>query len=156
MFRIFLPILLFVFTLAPVLAGHSPPKIFFAIYVQTTGEGLPTSQARPIQIPPDGQTILIRALPEVTEHNLIDVQEDASGSVHFRFDHDGQVALSAATGEYQGRILVLTINAFIFYAPVIDEQITDGELIMPHHLDPTILKLLQDVAQQNVKEANRR
>jgi hypothetical protein len=27
---------------------------------------------------------------------------------------------------------------------------------MPHHLDPAILKLLQDVAQKNVQEANRR
>ena len=156
MLRTCLPILLLLFSLAPVVAGHTPPKIFLAIYVQTTGEGLPSSQARPIQVPPDGQTILIRTIPEITEHNLIDIEEDASGSIHFRFDHDGQVDLSAVTGEYQGRILVLTINGYVFFAPLIDEQITDGELIMPHHLDPTILKLLQDVAQKNVKEANRR
>jgi hypothetical protein len=155
MFRLFLPTLLLFLALTPAMAGHSPPKIFLAIYVQTTGEGLPLSQARPIQVPPDGQTILIRSLPEITEHNLIDVQEDASGSVHFHFDHDGQVDLSAVTGDNQGRILVLTINGYVFFAPIIDEQITDGELIMPHHLDAPILKLLQDVAQKNVKEANR-
>jgi hypothetical protein len=156
MFRLCLPALLFFLAAAPAMAGHSPPQIFLAIYVQTTGEGLPASQARPIQVPPDGQTILIRALPEITEHNLVDVQEDASGSVHFLFDHDGKINLSAVTAENQGRILVLTINGYVFFAPLIDEQITSGELIMPHHLDAPILKLLQDVAQKNVKEANRR
>lgn len=156
MFRLCLPTLLFFLALTPALAGHSPPKIFFAIYVQTTGNGLPNSQARPLQVPPDGETILVRTIPEVTEHNLIDVQQDASGYVHFRFDHIGQVDLSAVTGQNQGRILVLTINGFVLYAPLIDEQITDGELVMPHHLDPVIIKLLQDVAQKNVKEANRR
>jgi len=156
MFRLFLQTLLFFLALTPAMAGHSPPKIFLAIYIQTTGNGLPSSQARPIQVPPDGETILIRSLPEVTEHNLVDVQEDTSGYIHFRFDHDGQVNLSAATGQNQGRLLVVTLNGIIIFAPLIDEQITDGELVIPHHLDPTILKLLQDVAQQNVTEANRR
>jgi len=143
--------------LAPILAlaGHSPPKIFFAVYVQTTGQGLPPSEARPIQVPPDGQTILIRALPEITEHDLIDVQEDSSGSVHFRFDHQGQVDLSAVTAENQGRILVVTLNGFVYFAPLIDEQITDGELVVPHHLDPRIIQLLQGVAQANVKAMKR-
>ena len=156
MLRLCLPTLLFFLALTPALAGHSPPKIFFAINIQTTGNGLPSAQARPIQVPPDGETILIRAIPEVTERNLVDVQQDASGYVHFRFDHDGQVILSAVTGQYQGRILVVTINGYLVYAPLIDEQITDGELVMPHHIDPAVLKLLQDVAQENVKEANRR
>jgi hypothetical protein len=155
MFRHHLPILLLLIALTPAMAGHSPPKIFLAIYVQTTGEGQPSSQARTIQVPPDGQTIMIRSLPDLTERNLVDVQQDADGSIHFRFDHQGQVDLEAITGQNQGRILVLTINGFIFYAPLIDEQISDGELIMPHHLDPAIFKLLQDVAQKNVQEANR-
>jgi hypothetical protein len=45
---------------------------------------------------------------------------------------------------------------YVFYAPIIDEQIDNGELVMPHHLDPPILQLLQQVAQENVKEAARR
>ncbi|MCE0499255.1 MAG: hypothetical protein LV481_15050 [Methylacidiphilales bacterium] len=156
MFRLCLATLLFILALTPAVAGHSPPKIFLAIYVQTTGNGLPGSQASPVKVPPDGETILVRTIPEVTERNLIDVQQDASGFVHFRFDHDGQVDLDAVTGQNQGRILVVTLNGIIVYAPLIDEQISNGELVMPHHVDPVVLKLLQEVAQQNVKEANRR
>lgn len=150
-----LSMLFLLLTVPPAQAGHSPPKIMLRIYVQTT-EGLPASQAQPISLPPNGETIQIRAFPEITERDLVDVQADASDAVHFRFNHDGQVALTAVTAQNQGRILVLTINGYVFYAPIIDEQIDNGELVMPHHLDPPILQLLQQVAQENVKEAARR
>ena len=47
------------------------------------------------------------------------------------------------------------LNGYIIYAPVIDEQITNGELILPHSLPPQVLQLLQDVAQKNVRKANK-
>ena len=150
-----LPTFFLLSTLLPAQAGHSAPKILLNINVQTSGEGLPLNQAHSIAVPPNGETILIRTLPEITQRDLVDVQVDASDAVHFRFNHDGQVALNAVTAQNQGRILVLMLNGYILYAPVIDEQISDGELIMPHHLDPKVIQLLQETAQKNLQQAAR-
>ena len=143
------------FLFLPARAGHSPPKIFMRVYVQTN-EGLPASEAQPLALPPDNEMIQVRTLPEVTEGDLIGVDTDASGAVHFHFNHRGQVNLDAVTAQNQGRILVVMIDAVIIYAPIIDEQISNGELVIPHPLNPTVLKLLQEVAQKNVEESNRR
>jgi preprotein translocase subunit SecD len=140
--------------LLPARAGHSAPKIFMRVYVQTN-EGLPATEAQALAIPPDNEIIQVRTLPEVTEQDLIAVDTDASGSVHFHFGHHGQVDLDAVTAQNQGRIMVVMIDAIIIYAPVIDTQITDGELVIPHPLNPQVLQLLQDVARKNVKESNR-
>jgi preprotein translocase subunit SecD len=142
-------------TFQPAWAGHSPPKIFLRIHIQTSGEGLPATQVAQVALPSTGETIMIRAMPEITERDLIAVQSDASGSVHLHFNHDGQVALSVATGQNQGRIMVVMLNGFIIYAPVIDEQITNGELVLPRQFTPKALQLLQEAAQKNVHEQNR-
>jgi preprotein translocase subunit SecD len=105
-----------------------------------------------ITIPPDNEQIQVRTLPEVTEGDLTNVQQDAAG-LHLQFDHVGQVNLSAVTAQNQGRILVVLIDGYVVYAPIIDEQITNGELDIPHQLSPQIVQLLQGVAQQNVKQA---
>ena len=65
------------------------------------------------------------------------------------------VALSAATAQNQGRILVVLINGYVIYAPSIDEQITSGELDVPHPISSQVLLQLQEVAQKNLKQANR-
>jgi preprotein translocase subunit SecD len=136
--------------LVPARAGHSPPPILLRIYVQTNGEGLAATQAHEITIPPDNETIQIRALPEVTEGNLNAVETDAAGHVHFHFDHEGQVNLDAVTAQNQGRILVVFINGYIIYAPTIDEEISDGELVIPHPLPAEVVQILQDTAKRNV------
>jgi preprotein translocase subunit SecD len=140
--------------LTPAQAGHSPPKIFLRVHVQTAGEGLPASQATSIALPPNGETIQIRTLPEFSERELIGVQVDPSGPVHLQFNHQGQVNLSAVTGQNQGRILVVLIDGYVVYAPIIDEQITSGELILPHPLSPQIIQLLQETARRNVESAS--
>ncbi len=92
-------------------------------------------------------------MPEITERNLIAVQADPSGKVHLRFDHQGTVALDAFTGENQGKIMVVLLDDYVIYAPVIDEQITTGELVLPHPLDPRVIQVLQDTAKKNVIQA---
>ncbi len=146
-------LLLLLLSVLPSQAGHKPPPIILRVHVQTTGEGLPATMATTISLPPNGEQIQIRALPEATEHDLIDVQPNKDGTIRLFFDHQGQVNLNAATGDNQGRILVLLINGYVVYAPVIDEQITNGELDLPHPLNPEVVKLLQEVAKLNVKEA---
>lgn len=141
--------------LVPARAGHSAPKIFFRINVQTAGEGLSPQQATQVAIPPNGEMIQVRTLPEVTEQDLIGVTVDPSGPVHLQFNHRGKVNLDAVTGENQGRILVVSINGYVVYAPVIDQQITTGELVLPHPLSPEILQLLQQTAKENVRKASR-
>ena len=149
------PLALLLLTLLPAEAGHSAPGILLRIHVQTAGEGLPASQATTITLPPNGETIQIRTLPEVTERELIDVKTDLTGDVRLIFNHTGQVSLSAATAQNQGRILVLMIDGIVTYAPIIDEQITNGELDIPHPLSPQILQLLQETAAKNTKEEAR-
>jgi preprotein translocase subunit SecD len=142
-------------TLQPARAGHSPPKIFLRVHVQTTGDGQSALEATTISLPPNGEKIQIRTLPEVTEQDLVDVQQDPSGGLRLLFDHVGQVALSAVTAQNQGRILVVLIDGYVIYAPTIDEQITSGELDIPHPFSPEVVQLLQQVAQKNVKKAAR-
>jgi hypothetical protein len=142
-------------TFLPARAGHSAPKVVLRIHIQTAGEGQSPMEATAISLPPNGEQILIRTLPEVTERELIDVEQDASGAVHLQFNHEGQVSLSAVTAQNQGRILVVLIDGYVVYAPIIDEQITSGELDLPHPISPQILQLLQDVARNNVKQAAR-
>jgi len=150
------PLAFLLVMLQPVEAGHSPPKVFLRIFIQTTGNGLPDTQAQTIVIPPNGETIQVRMMPEVTENNLINAQLDpSSGGLHLYFDHVGQVNLDAATGINQGRIMVVMINGYVVYAPVIDEQISTGDLIIPHAMSAQTLQALQDVAAQNNKKAAR-
>jgi preprotein translocase subunit SecD len=145
---------LLVLTVLPARAGHTPPKVILRVHVQTTGEGQSPMEATTIQIPPQGEQILVRTLPEVSESQLIDVQQDANG-LHLKFNHSGQVSLSAATAQNQGRIMVVLIDGQVIYAPVIDMQITDGELDVPHPVSPVIVQLLQELAKKNVRQAAR-
>lgn len=135
----------------PAHAGKSPPKILLRIHVQTTGDGLSASQAaQTIYLPPNGEPIQIRSLPEVSEQNLVGVVPQPNGTL-LLFDHAGQVNLSAVTAQDQGRILVVFINGYVVYAPVIDEQITNGQLLLPHPLPAAVVKLMQELAAKNAR-----
>jgi len=142
------------FVVLPAHAGKSPPKITLRVHVQTTGDGLSQNQAQTVFLPPNGEPIQLRALPEASEHNLVSVDPRPGGTL-LSFDHDGQINLSAVTAQNQGRILVVFINGFIVYAPVIDEQITNGQLLIPHSLTPQIVQQLQELAKKNVRNSNR-
>jgi len=146
---------LLVLTFMPARAGHSAPKIVFRIHVQTTGEGLSAQQATVIRIPPNGDPVQVRTLPEITEQEIVDVQPNAAGGIHVTFNHVGTVALNAVTAQNQGRLLVVLIDGFVIYAPIIDEQIENGQLDIPHPISPQIVQLLQDQARKNVKQAAR-
>jgi preprotein translocase subunit SecD len=139
-------------TFAPLHAGHSGPQVLMRVYVQSPGEGMSPQQVLQVRVPPDNEVIQIRSLPEVTEADLTDVQTDASGSVHFIFDQIGQANLDAATAQNQGRIMVVAIDGVVVYAPVIDQEITTGVLVIPHPLPPQVVQLLKKTAQLNVHQ----
>ncbi len=124
------------------------------VHVQTAGEGLSAQQATSIPIPPNGEQIQVRTLPETSERDLVAVAEDAAG-LHLQFNHVGTVALNAATAQNQGRIMVVLVDGQIIYAPVIDTQISNGRLDIPHQVPAQIVAQLQDLAQHNVREANK-
>ena len=134
----------------PAHAGKSPPKLQLRVHVQTTGSGLSETQAHTVLLPPNGEPIQVRALPEVSERNLIHVETRPNGTLLY-FDHEGQINLSAVTAQNQGRILVVFLNGYIIYAPVIDEQITNGQLLLPHPLAPQIVAILQQMAADNLR-----
>jgi hypothetical protein len=141
---------------APAHAGKTPPKILLRIHVQTTGDGLSDNQAITVYVPPNNEAVQIRSLPELSERNLVEVEPQPGGGTLLIFDHQGQVNLSAVTAEDQGRILVVFLNGYIVYAPVIDEQITNGQLLLPHPLAAPVVKLLQDVAAKNVRDMSKK
>jgi SecDF, P1 head subdomain len=141
-------------TFLPAHAGHTPPKIFLRIHVQTSGSGQSAMEVTTIKIPPSGQEIMIRTLPEVSEKNLVGIAQDETG-LHLTFDHVGKVNLDAVTAQNQGRILVVLIDGFVIYAPIIDEQISNGQLDIPRQVTPQVLALLQDLVQQNIRQANK-
>jgi hypothetical protein len=140
------------FIVLPAHGGKSPPKLLLRIHVQTTGSGLAENQARTVLLPPNNEPIQVRGLPEVSERNLIGVEPQKNGGTLLAFDHEGQINLSAVTAQNQGRVLVVFLNGYIIYAPIIDEQITNGQMLLPHPLDPKIVKLLQDIAADNTRE----
>jgi hypothetical protein len=139
----------------PAHAGKSPPKLLLRIHVQTTGDGMSENQAVNVLLPPNGEPIQIRALPEVSERNLIGVDPQPGGTL-LTFDHQGEVNLSAVTAENQGRYLVVFLNGYIIYSPMIDEQITSGQLLLPRPLAPQIVTLLQEIAKNNVRNAQKK
>jgi hypothetical protein len=141
-------------TFLPARAGHTPPKVMLRVHVQTTGDGQSALEVTTIPIPPTGEEIQVRTLPEVAEGQLIDVAQDAAG-LRLKFNHVGQVNLSAVTAQNQGRILVVVLDGQVIYAPVIDTQITNGELDVPRQMPAEIVKLLQDVAAQNVRQSKK-
>ena len=145
---------LMVVTFLPARAGSTPPQVTLRVHVQTNGEGLSAQEATTIPIPPDGEQIQVRTLPEASERDLVGVQQDAGG-LHLQFNHVGTVNLNAVTAQNQGHIMVVLIDGQVFYAPTIDEQISNGRLDIPHQLPPNILALLEALAQKNVKEAAR-
>jgi hypothetical protein len=147
--RYFLFALALLLTL-PAHAGKSPPKLQLRIHVQTTGSGLAETQAHTVLLPPNGEPIQVRSLPEVSERNLINVDSGPNGTLLY-FDHEGQINLSAVTAQNQGRILVVFLNGYIIYAPVIDEQITNGQLLLPHPLAPQIVTILKQMAADNLR-----
>lgn len=150
----FLLLGLLLLTFLPARAGHTPPKVTLRIHVQTTGEGQSPMEVNQIRIPPSGEQILIRSIPEVSEIQLVAVQQDTNG-LHLQFNHVGQVDLNAATAQNQGRILVVILDGQVVYAPTIDMQISNGELDIPHQMPAAIVQLLQDVAKQNVRRDTR-
>jgi len=138
-------------TFLPARAGHSPPKILLRIHVQTTGAGQSPLAIMTVSLPPDGETIQVRTLPEATEQQLVAVRQDDAG-IHLLFNHEGQVALNAVTAQNEGRILVVLLNGIVVYAPIIDEQISNGELDLPRHFPPQVVELLQEEAKRNVRQ----
>jgi hypothetical protein len=134
----------------PAEAGKSRPKLMLSIHVQTTGDGLSSTQATTVFLPPNAEPIQVRTLPEATERNLIAVDSQPGGTM-LTFDHDGEINLSAVTAQNQGRILIVALNGFIVYSPLIDEQITSGQLLLPHPLDPHVVQMLQEIAKKNVR-----
>jgi len=144
---------LLVLMFLPAQACHSPPKVVLRVHVQTAGEGQSPMEVTTVSLPPNDEKIQIRMLPEVTEHELVDVRQDANGDVHLFFNHVGKVNLNAVTAQNQGRILVVLLDGFVIYAPVIDSQIDNGELDIPHAISPQAVQLLQEVARENVRQA---
>ena len=135
-------------------AGSKPPAFMLRVHVQTNGEGLSAQEATTIPIPPDGEQIQVRTLPEASERDVIAVSQDAGG-LHLQFNHVGTVNLNAVTAQNQGHILVVLVDGQVFYAPNIDEQISNGRLDIPHQLPPNLLAALQARVAYNVKEAAR-
>ena len=139
---------------SPARAGSDPPQVTLRIHVQTSGEGLSAQEATTIPIPPNGEQIQVRTLPEASERDLVAVEQDAGG-LHLQFNHVGTVNLNAVTAQNQGRILVVLIDGRPFYAPMIDEQISNGRIDIPHQVPAQIYALLQQFVARNLKEAAR-
>ncbi len=132
--------------------GHKPPPVTLTITIETSGQGMAPQQAIPVTLPASGQTIFVRAIPEITEKNLIKVELRPDGTPLLTFDHQGRINLDVSTGVNQGRFLVVLIDGVVVYAPIIDLQIKTGQLLIPHPLPLPIMDALQKVAIYNSHE----
>jgi preprotein translocase subunit SecD len=136
-------------------AGSSKPQVSFRIHVQTEGKGLSTNQAFPIQLRQPEETIYVRAQPEVSEADLIAIEdwtaEDAGQAVQVQLNPRGQQALNALTLQHQGQALVIFLNGRVVYSAVIDVNLNRGTLIIPSGVAEAEVTLLKAQVKKNLR-----
>lgn len=133
-------------------AGSDPPKSTFRVHVQTVSQGAPGTQILPVSLTNPPKQIMIRAQPELSERDIEKVESaptsDGGVALRLTLSEHGRIVLGALTTDNQGRILVFFLNGRVVYAPVIDQIINDGVLIIPGGVASEEVKPLDDAAKK--------
>jgi preprotein translocase subunit SecD len=135
-------------------AGAAKPTVLFRIHLQSSGQGLSANQIIPVQVPPSGERIFVRTIPEVTEREIIAAELRPTGQgtgLYVKFNERGTLILDSITTQNQGLTFVIYFNNRILYAPIIDSRITNGELLIPREIAAEEITALQQLAQRQAK-----
>jgi preprotein translocase subunit SecD len=137
------------------IAGASKPQVILRIHVQTEGKGLSSNQVFPVQLRQPEETIFVRAQPEISEADLIAVEdwaaEDSGQAVQVQFNSRGQQALNALTLQHQGQAMVIFLNGRVIYSALIDVNLSRGTLIIPRGVAETEVAMLKAQVKKNLK-----
>ncbi len=121
-------------------AGSSRPHVTFRVHVQTESRGLSSKQAFPVRLTHPDEAIMVNAIPEVSESDISDVEswpsDDEGLVLRVHFAPHGAQALSNATYQDQGKVMVVFLNGRLIYAPIIDMNISNGTLTIPRGVLP--------------------
>jgi preprotein translocase subunit SecD len=135
-------------------AGGGKPPVSFRIHSQTNGEGLSKNQAMPVVLDDPPETIQVNTLPDLSERDLVAVQAretQAGRQMWVKFNAHGTVVLNAVTTQSMGRIFVVFLNQKQIFAPVIDQRIGSGELLIPYAVSDAEIKALEEAIKKNAK-----
>ncbi|MDE1169652.1 MAG: hypothetical protein PW734_00340 [Verrucomicrobium sp.] len=139
---------------APAWAGAKPPSVSLRICLETEGAGS-SNQSVPVQLQNPDQTVYVNPAPEASERDLVGA-EAYSGpggeqGALLHFNRHAAIALSSATMQHEGKILVVFLDGRIVYAPVIDAALSSGDFLIPRGVLPEEIALLQAQAKENLK-----
>jgi len=125
--------------MAPVLAGcalfgsHDKSKdISLGIYEQVD-EALPAENKQSVQIPHTDLKLTINPFPQLTERDVqsAELYDTVGGkAVFLRFDPHGTIVLDELTTRARGQYLTITINHRPVSAWLVDQRITNGQLLI--------------------------
>jgi preprotein translocase subunit SecD len=136
------------------LAGAPKPTVAWRVHLQVAGEGMPRSQAFPLVLAKPAEQIYIKAFPELSERDIFDVRAfPAEGSLGMvvKLTPHGAHVLSSVTLQNNGQILVVFLNGRVIYSPVIDRQITSGELVIPRGVQMKEIEQIKALAGKSKK-----
>lgn len=132
-------------------AGSSPPKSTFRVHVQTTQYGAPGTQNLPVNLLNPSKQIMVKAQPELSERDIVKVESapaDTGVALRLTLSEHGKIVLNTVTTQSQGMIMVVFLNGRVVYAPIIDQIIYDGVLIIPGAVAPDEVPLLEKAAKE--------
>ena len=110
-------------------AAEKPP-VLLRVHLQAP-EGAQGMTTVPLELFNPPETIAIRAIPEVSEKDVVRVSERADATLLVEFDDFGATKLEIATSTGRGLILVVLVNGRVVYAPRIDTSLSRGRLLLP-------------------------
>ena len=121
-------------------AGGSKPPIVLRFHLQTMSQtGTNWTQ---VEVPDPPQMILVEKYSFLSEKYVTQATALPDGNTLIQFDSIGSNVLDTTTSSAPGKILVVICNSRVVYAPVIDQPLRQGRIIVPG-ITPEELKALK-------------
>ena len=133
--------MLWVFSLSMAEAEGAKPPIVLRFYLQVMSQT--GSNWMQVEVPDPPQPILIEKYSFLSEKYVTEATALPDGNTMIQFDPIGTNVLDTTTSGSTGKILVVICNSRVIYAPVIDQPLRQGRMIVPG-ITPEELKTLKE------------
>jgi len=125
------------------LAGGSKPAIVLRFHIQVSEhEQVDNNSVIRVFVPDPDEAVLIHKFASLSEKNVAQATALADGGTLIQFDSTGSTILDTDTTTNIGKILVVICNGRVIYAPIIDQPMRQGRMVLPGIL-PEEVKALQ-------------
>ncbi|MDD5262447.1 MAG: hypothetical protein PHD76_11435 [Methylacidiphilales bacterium] len=134
--------------LSAAIAGSSKPGFVLRFYLQSTTQT--GSNWTLVEVPDPPQTIAIEKYGFLSEKYIDKATLLPDGTTLIQFDSIGVNVLNTTTSANIGKIMVVVCNNRVIYAPVIDQPLTQGRIMLPG-IQPEELKQLREYIEKHKK-----